>query len=203
MTDEREKQHVSLSQQRRAIALVLLAMILCIAMASATTFALFTSNINDGKIGVNAVAGTVDVDLINESGVSIVTEPLKFLTADGRDQDSIYFEPGCTIMTEGFKVVNKGNVSANMRAYISVDADFDMLTFENGFEVWITDSRDNLNYAQRLVSFKGSLPAGETSDTYYLVIRMKETADNTFKNKVFSGIGITVYAVQGNVSLEE
>ena len=201
MTDEREKQHVSLSQQRRAIALVLLAMILCIAMASATTFALFTSNINDGKIGVNAVAGTVDVDLINESGVSIVTEPLKFLTADGRDQDSIYFEPGCTIMTEGFKVVNKGNVSANMRAYISVDADFDMLTFENGFEVWITDSRDNLNYAQRLVSFKGSLPAGETSDTYYLVIRMKETADNTFKNKVFSGIGITVYAIQGNVEI--
>lgn len=202
MNDEREKQHVSLSQQRKAIALVLLAMVLCIAMASATTFALFTSNINDGKIGINATSGTVDVDIINESGTSILTESLKFLTADGRDQDSIYFEPGCTIMTEGFKVVNKGSVAANIRAYISVDADFDMLAFESGFEVWITDSPDNLNYAQRLVSFKDSLAAGATSDTYYLVIRMKETAGNTFQNEVFSGIGITVYAVQGNVEIK-
>lgn len=171
-------------------------------MASATTFALFTSNIDDGKIGVNATSGTVDVDIVNESGKSILTESLKFITADGRDQESIYFEPGCTIMTEGFKVVNKGNVLTNIRAYISVDGNFDMLEFQSAFDVWITDTPDNLNYAQRISSFKDTLVKDETSDTYYLVIRMKENAGNEFQNAAFSGIGITVYAVQGNVEIK-
>ena len=40
------------------------------------------------------------------------------------------------------------------------------------------------------------------SETYYLVIRMKETAGNEFQNKTYTGIGITVYAVQGNAPIE-
>ena len=202
MTNEREKQRESLSQQRKAIILVLLSMLLCIAMASATTFAIFTSNINDGKIGVNATSGSVKVDIVNTEGASILAEPLRFVTLDGRDQDSIFFEPGCTIMTEGFRVVNCSSVPANIRTYINIEGDSDVIAFENAFEVWITDTPDNLNYAQRLVSFKDSLVAGGTSDVYYLVIRMKETAGNAYQGISCFGIGITVHAVQGNVEIK-
>jgi hypothetical protein len=32
---------------------------------------------------------------------------------------------------------------------------------------------------------------------------MKDTAGNEFQGKTYTGIGVTVYAVQGNVTIEE
>ena len=35
---------------------------------------------------------------------------------------------------------------------------------------------------------------------YFLYIEMKDTVGNEFQGKTYSGIGITVYAVQANVN---
>ena len=47
------------------------------------------------------------------------------------------------------------------------------------------------------------LKADKSSATYFLIIRMKEEAGNAFQNKKYTGIGVTVYAVQGNVEIKE
>ena len=46
-------------------------------------------------------------------------------------------------------------------------------------------------------------PGKSTSETYYLFIRMKENVGNDFKDQIFTGIGVTVFATQRNVSIEE
>ena len=53
-----------------------------------------------------------------------------------------------------------------------------------------------------ITEFKGTLGPGEMTTTYYLVVRMRESANNDFQGVMYSGIGITVYAVQGNVVIE-
>ena len=47
------------------------------------------------------------------------------------------------------------------------------------------------------------LAPGKTSVNYRLLIKMKETVGNEFQGKTYTGIGVTVYAVQGNVSIKE
>jgi hypothetical protein len=53
----------------------------------------------------------------------------------------------------------------------------------------------------KMQEFTGKLDPTKESEAYYLMVSMKETAGNEYQNRTFSGIGITVCAVQGNVSL--
>ena len=66
--------------------------------------------------------------------------------------------------------------------------------------MWISTDPTNPAIAQKLTDFTGRLEVGESSEsTYYLFIKMKESVGNEFQGKSYAGIGVTVYAVQGNV----
>ena len=177
---------------------------LCLIAITGATFALFTDE-NDGKIGVNATSGNLEVDIFDASDnpQSILGETLGFLTQDGTtlfEPGEVLFEPGAVFCTEGFRVMNTGNISLSYIIYISEDKDnkYYSADFSEAFEVWITTDHKTANVGKRLYEFEGSLEPGYGSDVYYLVFRMKESAGNEFQNRTFSGIGITVCAVQGN-----
>ena len=72
---------------------------------------------------------------------------------------------------------------------------------EKAFEFYITTD-PTVVPEEKLIEFTGSLEEGKNSTTYYLVVRMKETAGNEFQNKVYNGIGITVHATQKGDSVE-
>ena len=75
-----------------------------------------------------------------------------------------------------------------------------MEAFDEAFELWIVKEGKDFLTADKLTEFKESgLAVGESSETYYLFVRMKESAGNEFQGKTYTGIGVTVYAVQGNV----
>ena len=190
-------------QNRRTVQKIILPafiILLCLISMVGVTWALFTSG-EDGKIGVNVTSGQVDVGIIDENGNSLVGEVLSFDTAD--NHEPIYFEPGATIYTQGFRVMNTGTVSINFRIYISNDENENMQAFEDAFELWLTTDPTNLNGAEQIKSFVvEDFAPDQISETYYLVIRMKESAGNEFQGKEYSGIGITVYAVQGNVEIK-
>ena len=119
------------------------------------------------------------------------------------EDEDILFEPGAIFYTEGFKVENKGDVPVNFRISVSKDESIDMEAFDEAVELWIVRKGDDFSSAQNLPEFEvKGLPAYTSSDTYFLFIKMKETAGNQFQKQSYSGIGITVYAVQGNVEIE-
>ncbi len=190
-------------QNKRTVQKIILpslVILLCLISMAGVTWALFTNG-EDGTIGVNVTSGQVKVDIVNEFGDSLVGGVLNFGAAD--HHEPIYFEPGATICTQGFRVKNTGTVSINFRMYISNDENENMQAFDDAFELWVTTDPNNLNDAQQIKSFVvEDLDPLDTSDTYYLVIRMKTTATNDFQKKEYSGIGITVYAVQGNVEIQ-
>ena len=175
--------------------------LLCLVCITGATLALFTSDTNDGRIGINTTAGNLKVDIVNTSvdnPSSLVGEVLNFVTTPERDE--ILFEPGASYYTEGFRVKNDGNIPINFIIYISEDETVSN-DFTDAFEVWITKDTDRTS-AEKLQEFDGRLEPSQSSEIYYLVFRMKETAGNEFQNKTFTGVGITVCAVQGNVNID-
>ena len=189
---------------RQALIIAVLVILLCLVSLMGATYALFTETAENGTIGVITTAGDIKVDIVNalDEQDSLVGEVLQFQTSD--TQRDILFEPGATFYTQGFKIKNTGDIPINFRLYISEDEKIDMEEFNRAFDVWISTSKTNTADAKKITEFTDYLEVGCSSEaTYYLFIKMKETVDNEFQGKTYSGIGITVYAVQGNVNVEE
>ena len=185
----------------RAYILAVIVIILCLISITGATLAIFTSDGEDGKIGINATAGHLKVDIVDslDTSQSLVGEVLSFV-AD-KVETKVYFEPGATYYTEGFRVKNIGTVPLDFILYISEDKTLEA-DFYDAFEVWITTNPDEREGMNRLEDFDGALASGEVSDVFYLVFRMKDTAGNDFQDRAFLGIGVTVCAVQGNVNID-
>ena len=189
---------------KQAFIMTALVILLCLVCLTGATLALFTSDPNDGTIGIITTSGDVEIDIVDTSGATLQNKALDFITASGTPTDSgnVLFEPGVTFRTQGFQVKNTGDIPVNFRLSVSKDDKIDMEEFDKAFELWIVKEGDDFSSAERITEFKvNGLAAGESSDTYYLFIKMKESVGNEFQGKTYTGIGVTVYAVQGNAQL--
>ena len=146
----------------------------------------------------NATSGDLEVGIVDadDPTQSLVGQVLDFVTEDGE----VLFEPGALYYTKGFRVANLGDISMDYIIYISKDKDV-AADFSTAFEVWITTNPTTREMSERLQEFEGSLKPEQSSEIYYLVFRMKETAGNEFQDRTFTGVGITVCAVQGNADI--
>ena len=185
---------------KQAFIMTALVILLCLVCLTGATLALFTSDPNDGTIGIITTSGDVEIDIVDTSGVTLQNRALAFMTTSGAtDSNDILFEPGACFCTQGFQVKNTGNIPVNFRLSVSKDDQIDMEEFDKAFELWIVKDGDNFSTAKKLPEFKvDCLVAGESSEIYYLFIKMKESAGNEFQGKTYTGIGVTVYAVQSN-----
>ena len=183
-----------------------LVILLCFVCLTGATLALFTSDPNDGTIGVITTSGDVEVDIVDITGESLQNRALEFMTTSGEEA---LFQPGACFVTQGFKIKNNGNITINFHLYVGKDdivdinnQPVDISEFNEAFEVLITKDPTKPMEADPLGIFFEDLEGGKTTEEiYYLVVKMKETADNRFQNKYYDGIGVTVYAVQGNVDI--
>ena len=187
---------------KQAFIIAALVILLCLACLTGATLALFTSDLNDGTIGIVATSGDVEIDIVDTSGATLQNRALDFITSS--DDKEPLFEPGATFYTQEFQVKNTGDIPVNFSLSVSKDDKIDMEEFDEAFEVWIVRaSDDDFKNAERITKFKGRLEVGESSEKYCLVIKMKETVGNEFQGKTYSGIGVAVYAVQGNAMIGE
>ena len=184
---------------KQALVIAALVILLCLVCLTGATLALFTNDLRDGTIGIVTTSGDVEVDIIDTYGDSLKNESLSFFTTSNEPP---LFEPGATFYTQEFSIVNVGNIPVQFSLSVSKDEDFKEEDVANAFEIWIAPAGDyDYRNAERLTDFRGRLNPGDTSQSYVLLVKMKETAGNEFQNRTFTGIGITVYAVQGNAEI--
>ncbi len=189
---------------KRTITMALVVIFICIFCLTGATFALFTNDLKDGSIGITTTSGNVRVDIIDtsiENPSTLVGKTLQFQTSESNK--IILFEPGAVFYTQGFKIKNTGNINIKYRLCVSEDSNLNMIEFSKAFEVWITNDLENFENAKKITMFEGELDVDDCSEIYYLFVKMKETATNEFQGAKFSGIGVTVCAVQGNGSFGE
>ena len=189
---------------KQAFIMTALVILLCLVCLTGATLALFTNDPNDGTIGIVTTAGYIDIDIVDTNDESLQERALAFITTSGSTKDSkdVWFEPGATFRTQCFRIKNDGNVPVNFSFSVSKDDNVDIDEFNKAFELLIIKDGDDLSNAVPLTEFRGTGLKGKTSsDDYYIIIKMKETVDNDFQGKTYTGMGVTVYAVQGNVPI--
>ena len=187
---------------KRALLTSVMALVMCVVMLVGTTFAWFTDT---ASTGVNKIqAGNLDVDIVGEDGKTLDGKTLNFVNKE--NQSNILWEPGATFFTQGFKIVNKGNLALKYKVVVSGTTGDAKLLKAIKFDV-VTEKAKNaeaVSFANEgnLLKQNDSVPAdvttdaGTTTNYYYLRGHMDENAGNEYKNLTLDGISITVYATQ-------
>ena len=187
---------------KRALLTSVMALVMCVVMLVGTTFAWFTDT---ASTGVNKIqAGNLDVDIVGEDGKTLDGKTLNFVNKE--NQSNILWEPGATFFTQGFKIVNKGNLALKYKVVVSGTTGDAKLLKAIKFAV-VTEKAKNadaVSFANEgnLLKQNDSAPAdvttdaGTTTNYYYLRGHMDENAGNEYKNLTLDGISITVYATQ-------
>ena len=188
---------------KRALLTSVMALVMCVVMLVGTTFAWFTDT---ASTGVNKiVSGNLKVDIIGADSDSHI-EKLNFTKAATTDAEvgaEILWEPGCRYVTEGFRIVNKGNLALKWKAQVNTgttaanEGNFDLLDVIDFYLV--TKAADGTKTETALDEFTGNLKKTETSDVYYIKGVMQTTAGNDYQGLTLDGITITVYATQDTV----
>lgn len=94
---------------KRALLLSVISIAVCLTMLVGSTFAWFTDS---ASTNVNNIqAGTLDIDIQDKDGNSLVGETLDFIKAAGHEDEDILWKPGCTYELPAIKIVNLGNLA--------------------------------------------------------------------------------------------
>lgn len=178
---------------KRALLTSVMALVMCVVMLVGTTFAWFTDT---ASTAVNKiVAGNLDVDIVDEGGETLDGKSLSFKDVNGKTD--ILWEPGATFFTQGFKIVNKGNLALKYKVVVSGTTGDAKLLKAIEFAVVTEKTKE----ATEALAKEGNLlkqndSAPENNGVYYLRGHMDEDAGNEYKNLTLDGISITVYATQ-------
>ena len=177
---------------KRALLTSVMALVMCVVMLVGTTFAWFTDT---ASTSVNKIeAGKLDVDIVGEDNLSLDGKTLSFKNAN--DETDILWEPGVTFFTQGFKIVNNGNLALQYKVVVSGttgDAKLlDVIKFDVVTEKTTTAAAALTDEGQLLT--RGA--AAPETGWYYLRGHMDEQANNDYQGLSLDGISITVYATQ-------
>ena len=169
---------------KRALLLSALSLLACFSMLVGSTFAWFTDSVSTA--GNTIQSGKLQVDLVDENGVSLENKVLAFEDKDGNN----LWEPGCTYNLQEVRVVNKGNLALQYQIAINgINGDAKLL---EAIEWTITVDGNKTDIAD----LKGFLLPNETSKPIVLTGHMKENAGNEYQDLTVDGISISVFATQ-------
>ena len=171
---------------KSALLMSFTSLLLCFAMLIGSTFAWFTDS---ATTAVNKIqAGTLDVQLLDESGNSLEGQTLSWQKAAGAPGgEQVLWEPGCTYKLQPITIKNAGNLALKYKVIISGIKGSAKL---NEVIDWTISGAD--------INTEYSLTAG-ASNTLTIEGHMQETAGNEYQDLSIDGIGITVVATQDTV----
>lgn len=174
---------------KKALIASLLSLVLCVSMLVGSTFAWFTDT---ASTGVNRItSGNLHVEIQDESGNKLTK--LEWKASDGRAQDQILWEPGCTYTLTPFKIVNTGNLALKYKLVVTgLDGDSKLLnvirfTYKIGTEDFALNEEGHL-----------AANGGETG-LITVSATMASDAGNEYMGKTLDNVKFTVYATQDTV----
>lgn len=174
---------------KKALIASLLSLVLCVSMLVGSTFAWFTDT---ASTGVNRItSGNLSVEIQDESGNKLTK--LEWKASDGRAQDQILWEPGCTYTLTPFKIVNTGNLALKYKLVVTgLDGDSELLNVIR-FTYKIETEDFALNEEGHLAANGGATGLITVSAT------MASDAGNEYMGKTLDNVKFTVYATQDTV----
>ena len=184
---------------KRALLTSVMALVMCVVMLVGTTFAWFTDT---ATANVNKIqAGKLDVDMVDETGASLVGRTLSWQKAAGGADQEILWEPGATYNLNAFRIVNKGNLALKYEITVNGVKGSSKLLEAIDFTAKIGNDKVTLDNLTGVL-----LPKGATAQTADGVVEktdlitisgtMKTGAGNEYQGLTIDGVSITVVATQ-------
>lgn len=173
---------------KKALIASLLSLVLCVSMLVGSTFAWFTDT---ASTGVNRItSGNLHVEIQDESGNKLTK--LEWKASDGRAQDQILWEPGCTYTLTPFKIVNTGNLALKYKLVVTgLDGDSELLNvIRFTYKIGTDDFALNRD---------GHLAANGETGLITVSATMDSNAGNAYMGKTLDNVKFTVYAKQDTV----
>ncbi len=187
---------------KRTLLTNVIALVLCISMFVGSTFAWFTDS---ASTNVNTIeAGTLDVELVDQSGTSLEGKTLSFVKENGTDKiedANVIWEPGVRHQLQAVAVKNNGSLALKYKMLINYASDTKGLA--EVIEVHVGGT--NLGTLSEISKSEKAIKTGvveakkveEASTTIKLV--MKTSAGNQYQGAKLSGLSIMVVAGQAQV----
>ena len=187
-------------QTKQALLTSVMALVMCVVMLVGTTFAWFTDT---ATANVNTIkSGNLDVDMVDETGASLVGRTLSWQkAADGAGQE-ILWEPGATYNLNAFRIVNKGSLALKYEITVNGVKGSSKLLEAINFTAKINGREEALNNLTGVLLPKGATandPAKEVVEQTDLITisgTMKTGAGNEYQGLTIDGVSITVVATQ-------
>ncbi len=176
---------------KRALVVSTLCLLLCVTMLVGSTFAWFTDN---ASTTVNTIeAGTLKIDIVDNEGNSLNGKPLSFEDKD----DNKLWEPGCTYRLAEANLVNKGNLALKYKVEIKSVvgntelADVIEVTFGSQRVGTLADMMADPDGAAY-----GTLLPGKSTSVGQIELHMLESAGNKYQGMKLEGLALHVSATQ-------
>ena len=184
---------------KRALLTSVMALVMCVVMLVGTTFAWFTDT---ATANVNTIkSGNLNVDMVDETGASLVGRTLSWQKAAGGAGQEILWEPGATYNLNAFRIVNKGSLALKYEITVNGVKGSSKLLEAINFTAKINGREEALNNLTGVL-----LPKGATTQTADEVVEktdlitisgtMKTGAGNEYQGLTIDGVSITVVATQ-------
>ena len=176
---------------KRALLLSVCSILLCLVMLIGTTFAWFTDT---ASTAVNTIkSGKLDIEIQDANNRPI--EMLNWAAKDGRAQEQILWEPGCTYTLTPFKLVNTGSLALKYKLVVTgLDGDsklLDVIHFTYTIDGQALDLTE-----------EGHLAAKAETALITISAHMDEAAGNEYQGKTLEGVKFNVYATQDTVEYD-
>ncbi len=171
---------------KRALIVSTLCLLLCVSMLVGSTFAWFTDT---ASTSLNSIqAGTLDIQLLDEQGNNLEGKTLNFIDKD----DNSLWEPGCTYTLAPVVVKNDGSLALKFQIVLSgINGDAKL---NNAIE-WTLDGQP-IDATQEYHLLPGA------SETFTIAGHMLENAGNEYQGLSIESIAIAVTATQDTVEYD-
>ncbi len=199
---------------KRALIVSALSLLLCVSMLVGSTMAWFTDN---ASTGVNKIeSGKLDVALqmlVGGEWVDAEGETLGFVDDEGNLLENILWEPGCSYLLQPFKIINNGNLALKFDVVVSGVVGDTKLAEAIEYGMPLGDANNpqfvalgELNDFDSIFDAveEANLTVLEPNDTFdtaedQITFHMKEEAGNEYQGLTITGFSITVRATQATV----
>ena len=178
---------------KKALIASMLSMLVCVSMLIGSTFAWFTDS---ASTNVNTIkSGSLEVELIKGDEDVKLGDSLKWVKADGHEDEEVLWEPGATYDLESFRIKNSGTLAIKYKIVVNGLTGSAKLLEALDFTVKV-EGDDKVDTIAALNGYEGKLSASAITGKITISGTMRKDAGNEYMNEEISGISIAVYATQ-------
>ena len=193
------------TKTKKALAMSVLSMVLCVAMLVGMTFAWFTDT---ASTAVNKIqAGELKIKLLGADNQELsATNPLTWQKPAGHETEEVLWEPNCEYNLETFKVQNAGNLAVKYKVVLKatqIETTTDGKSLLDVLEWKVNDTKvdfSTLGNGIEIITNKQLLKSA--TDEIKVSAHMKAGAGNDYQGLKIDGFGVEVYATQDTVEYD-